>query len=61
MLIVQTENGEFRLAREFAELDCDALENFVRVCPPPPYGLCFRRDEFRAQLAAAIAEFKPEL
>src|SRR5437879_7730033 len=28
-MIVQTENGEFRLAREFRELDCDALENFV--------------------------------
>src|SRR5262249_32644770 len=31
-MIVQTENGEFRLAREFQQLDCDALENFVRVC-----------------------------
>ena len=41
VLIVQTENGEFRLAREFADLDCEALEDFVRICPPPPYGLCF--------------------
>ena len=61
MLIVQTENGEFRLAREFAELDCEALENFVRVCPPPPYGLCFKREDFRQQLGAAIADFKPDL
>jgi hypothetical protein len=60
-LIVQTENGEFRLAREFAELDCETLENFVRICPPPPYGLCFQRSDFRAQLAAAIADFKPDL
>jgi hypothetical protein len=60
-MIVQTENGEFRLAREFRELDCDALENFVRVCPPPPYGLCFRRDDFRTQLEAAIADFAPDV
>jgi hypothetical protein len=60
-MIVQTENGEFRLAREFRELDCDALENFVRVCPPPPYGLCFRREDFRTQLAAAITDFVPDV
>ena len=60
-MIVQTENGEFRLAREFRELDCDALENFVRVCPPPPYGLCFRREDFRRQLEAAIADFVPDV
>jgi AAA domain len=60
-LIVQTENGEFRLSRDFAQLDCNALENFIRICPPPPYGLCFQRDDFRKQLAAAIAEFKPDL
>jgi CHC2 zinc finger/AAA domain len=60
-MVVQTENGEFRLAKEFAELDCEVLENFVRVCPPPPYGLCFQRNEFRAQLTAAIVEFKPDI
>ncbi len=61
VLIVQNENGEFRLSRDFAELNCDTLENFVRVCPPPPYGFCFARAEFRAQLAAAIASFKPDI
>jgi AAA domain/CHC2 zinc finger len=61
VMIVQTENGEFRLSREFAELDCDTLENFVRVCPPPPYGLCFGRDGFREQLTAAVADFAPDV
>jgi hypothetical protein len=61
VMIIQTENGEFRLSREFGELNCEALEDYIRVCPPPPYGLCFERDEFRAQLAAAIAEFKPDI
>jgi len=60
-MVVQTENGEFRLAREFGELDCDALENFVRVCPPPPYGLCFARKGFREQLAAAVGNFAPDV
>jgi AAA domain/Toprim-like len=60
-MIVQTENGEFRLSREFGELDCEALENFVRICPPPPYGLCFARDGFREQLAAAVAAFAPDV
>jgi hypothetical protein len=60
-MIVQTENGEFRLAREFGELDCDALEGFVRICTPPPYGLCFSRDDFRQQLRAEIAGFTPEI
>ena len=60
-LIVQTENGEFRLSRDFADLDCEALEDFVRICPPPPYGLCFHRDDFREQLTAAIADFQPDV
>jgi CHC2 zinc finger/AAA domain len=61
VMIIQTENGEFRLSKEFRELDCDTLEDYIRVCPPPPYGLCFQRDEFRVQLAAAITEFKPDI
>jgi hypothetical protein len=60
-MIVQTENGEFRLAREFGELDCNVLEDFVRICPPPPHGLCFGRNGFREQLAAAIADFAPDV
>jgi hypothetical protein len=60
-MVVQTENGEFRLKREFEELNCEALEDFVRVCPPPPYGLCFGRNGFREQLAAAITDFAPDV
>jgi len=61
VMIIQTENGEFRLSKEFRELDCGTLDEYIRVCPPPPYGLCFQREEFRAQLAAAIVEFKPDV
>jgi hypothetical protein len=61
VMIVQTENGEFRLSKEFSELDCDTLENYVRVCPPPPFGMCFGREDFRAQLSAAVTAFAPDL
>ena len=32
-LIVQNENGRYRLKQEFSELDCAALDEFVKVCP----------------------------
>lgn len=60
-MIVQNENGRFRLSKEFADLDCPALEDFVRVCPPPPLGLAFDRAEFQAALLAAIADFRPDV
>ena len=60
-MVLQTENGLFRLKKEFEELDCAALEDYVRVCPPPPYGLCLGREDFRAQLSAAIREFAPDV
>jgi hypothetical protein len=58
-LIVQNENGRYRLKQEFAPLNGLALENYVRVTPPSPYGLCFHRAEFRDQLAAQIESFDP--
>src|SRR5262249_32890838 len=60
-MIVQTENGLFRLSKDFAELDCEKLEAYVRICPPPPLGLCLAREEFRADLAAAIRGFQPDV
>ena len=60
-LIIQTENGMFRLSRIFKELDCDALDPFLRISEPPPYGLLFQRADFRALVAAAIAEFGPDI
>ena len=45
-MIIQTENGLFRLSKEFSQLDCDALENSVRISPPPPFGMCLEREDF---------------
>lgn len=60
-MILQTENGEFRLSKEFSELDCETLENYVRICPPPPYGVCLRRADFRSQLSTAVSDFAPDI
>jgi hypothetical protein len=60
-MIIQTENGLFRLSKEFSELDCDALENYVRICPPPPFGLCLAREDFRTQLSLAVRDFAPDV
>ena len=60
-MVIQTENGLFRLKREFSELDCEALEDYVLICEPPPFGLCFGRDEFKTQLSAAISDFAPDV
>jgi hypothetical protein len=60
-MIIQNENGLFRLSKEFGELDCGTLENYVLVSPPPPFGMCFAREDFRAQLSAAIREFEPDI
>ena len=32
-MIIQTENGRFRLRQEFSALNCDGLEDWIRVSP----------------------------
>jgi AAA domain len=60
-LIVQNENGRFRLKLEFSELNAPLLDGYVRVTPPPPYGLCFEQLEFREQLKGVIESFRPDI
>lgn len=58
-LIIQNENGRSRLKAELAEINCPELEKFLRITPPPAYGLCFWKDEFRDQLRKIYEEFGP--
>lgn len=60
-MILQTENGRFRLSKEFGDLDAEQLDEWVRVCPPPPYGLAFSKPGFSDALRSAILEFKPDV
>jgi replicative DNA helicase len=60
-LIIQNENGPYRLKLEFSQLDCETMDQYVRVTPPPPYGLCFERPEFQTQLRTLLEQFDPEL
>jgi len=60
-MIVQNENGSFRLRQEFANLEGTQLDDWIRVSRPPRSGLCFDRVEFRTALARSIAKFQPGL
>jgi hypothetical protein len=58
-IIIQNENGRYRLQQEFADLDEALLDQWVRISPPPPYGLCFHKQEFRDQLKRIFDTFPP--
>jgi hypothetical protein len=60
-LILQTENGRFRLKMDFDEIDATKLDEWVRVSEPPPFGLTFNNPEFQADLTAIISDFKPHV
>jgi hypothetical protein len=59
-LIIQNENGKYRLKAELSEINCPELENFLRVTPPPAFGLCFWKQEFRDQLRKQSEYFGPQ-
>jgi hypothetical protein len=60
-MIIQNENGRYRLKLEFQDIDCPELEDSLRITPPPPFGLCFDRKDFREQLKVAVDSFQPQL
>ena len=58
-LILQNENGRHRLKQEFSNVAEDALDKFIRISEPPPFGMAFDRPEFRAELERQCNEFCP--
>jgi hypothetical protein len=50
-----------RLKNEFTDLDCAALDEFVRVCSPPPFGFAFDKLAFCDQLRREIEKFPPDV
>lgn len=60
-MIVQNENGMFRLSQDLRDLDVPKLDDYLRVCAPPPMGLAFHSPEFRSYLLREIRAFGPDL
>lgn len=58
-LILQGENGRYRLKKEFAELNDPALDEWIRVSDRPEFGLAFDCPGFRRAFREACEEFKP--
>jgi hypothetical protein len=61
-LVMQCENGPFRLKQELTEVMSKYdLDDWIRITPPPALGLPFREAGFREQLRESIEEFRPGL
>ncbi len=60
-LIIQNENGRLRLGKEFADLPCGELVDWILVSAPPPFGLAFDQPNFCTTLKTCIADFKPDV
>jgi hypothetical protein len=58
-IIIQNENGRFRLQQEFANLDEAVLDKYLRMSLPPPQGLCFYKEAFREKLKRLFDTFPP--
>jgi hypothetical protein len=60
-MVVQTENGLFRLQQEFASLGLNSeIEDWIRICEPPPFGLTLTNPEFQEDIKAELQTFRPE-
>ncbi|MCB1099691.1 MAG: AAA family ATPase [Verrucomicrobiae bacterium] len=60
-LILQAENGPARLKAEFADIDtgtCE-LDDWLRVTPPPIYGMPFDDPDFRLAIRDTLEAWKP--
>jgi len=58
-LILQAENGIARLKSEFTDIDTGTtdLDDWLRITPPPTYGMAFDSVEFQHFLRGAIETF----
>lgn len=59
-LIVQNENGRYRLQQEYAARRAD-VDAWIRVSEPPPFRISLAHPEFQADFRRELARFKPEV
>ena len=60
-MISQAENGRVRLKNEFADLDCDSLNERIQISSPPSFGFDFLDNRFIKQLSEAVFKFEPDV
>lgn len=60
-VIIQNENGPFRLKREFDAIGLSEVDDYIRVSPPPEGTLDFFNPDFARSVKKIIAEFSPDL
>jgi len=60
-LILQNENGRFRLMQDFKEIDVDGLDSWIRISEPPPFGMDFGSEPFREELKRIVMDFQPDV
>ena len=61
-MIIQTENGRYRLKKEYEARNCGSnVDDFILVSEPPPYGLTLNHPEFLYDIGLAIDGFRPDV
>ncbi|MEN8681009.1 MAG: AAA family ATPase [Akkermansiaceae bacterium] len=63
-LVIQAENGPYRLKGELSDIAgemTEDLDDWLRVTPPPTYGLAFTEPGFRLAVKKVIDEWEPSL
>lgn len=63
-LVIQAENGPFRLKGELADISTaidEDLDEWLRITPPPQFGLAFHEPEFRLAVTRLIEDWQPAL
>ncbi len=61
-MIVQNENGRFRLRQEYQARGMGAeIEESILVSEPPPFGMTLNHPDFLADVNAALDAFKPDV
>lgn len=60
-MVIQNENGRYRLKKDFEDIECDSLDDFLRISEPPPYGMNFGDIDFRQDIQTEVEKFKPDV
>ena len=63
-LVIQAENGPYRLKGELTDISegiSENLDDWLRVTPPPTYGLAFTEPGFRDAIKNVIDDWEPSL